>query len=173
MRSFNWPQILNTFGLSGWPLAVGTFPQLLPNSILEESKLKDQSLLPLGVVGSNFFYTTDQLVSLIEKVKPSLNAQIAEQNEKLKALMEDSRVLFLYTDEELTNSFKPFIEQLMKKGVLFTYLDLSGKTSLKNYLSKLFPQAQLPCIILDGKTQISKSKQSFIRETFIVLRKLL
>lgn len=108
------------------------------------------------MVNSTPFFSLEQLKGLAESLSTSLTSLKVSQNEKLESLLGSTRVLFLYEDEELTSSFKPHLDNLISKGVLFTYLDLSGKTGMKNTIKSRFPGSSLPCLILDNKRVISK-----------------
>ena len=152
-RNFNWIQILNCFDLMGISLK-------LENEKSSNKALASQIGFPLGMVNATPFYSVEQLISLSKDLSASLTSLKDTQNQKLESLLNSVRVLFVYEDEELTDSFKPTLNLLMAKGVLFTYLDLSGKTSMKNMIKKRFPGSTLPCVILDNKTVISAGKSS-------------
>jgi hypothetical protein len=131
-------------------------PLKLSNQKLESTKF------PLGMVNSTPFYSLEELQKLSSNLEKSLTDLKDTQNKKLASLMEATRILFVYEDEELNDNFKPYLNILIKKGLLFTYLDLSGKTSMKNIILKKFPECKLPCVIVDNKTIVPSGKNVFI-----------
>ena len=113
----------------------------------------------LGMVNSTPFYSLEELQKLSENLAKSLTELKESQNKKLESLMQETRVLFLYEDEELKDEFKPYLNILIEKGVLFTYLDLSGKTSMKNRILEKFPKCEFPCVIVDNQKIVSTGKK--------------
>lgn len=158
---YNWVQILHNFQCHNVNLTLGTVPPSNSNSnaIEEEEEEKPvQTKVPLGILDLNLFMDKTKMESIIEERKEYIKVQVESQNKKLEELLSNTRVLFVYTDEEGTGSHKKELEILKKKGVLFTYLDLSGKVSLKNKIREKFKDVQLPCVIVENKTIVLSGK---------------
>lgn len=131
--------------MNGYPMQVG-----------------DSLRFPLGILNKQLFYSKEELLSIIENLQPELETLADDQANKLSKLLSSTRVLFAYSDEEMTNDFKPHLNTLISKNVLFTYLDLSGKTKMKKSLSEKFPSIKLPCLIIDNKSILEVEKISNI-----------
>lgn len=158
LYNYNWVQILHNFKFHNVQSSLGNLPKTVcdPNSIVEEKS--DENKLPLGILDLNFLSDLPQMQALIEERKETLKVQVDSQNQKLEELMSNARVLFVYTDEEADKEYKKTLQVLKDKGVLFTYLDLSGKTSLKNSIKAKFPEARWPCVIVENKTMIAEGR---------------
>lgn len=158
LYKYNWVQILHNFKFYNVQISLGNEPNTVtdPNSIVQEKST--ESKLPLGILDLNFLSDLPKMQALIEERKETLKVQVESQNQKLEELMNNARILFVYTDEEANKEYEKTLQVLKDKGVLFTYLDLSGKTSLKNSIKEKFPEAKWPCVIVENKTLVNQGK---------------